>query len=306
MTPTVRPWTDLARRAAPQLRLRGVEVIETGWDSRILRAVAASGERWIFRFPRRAEVLPDLARERTLLDLLGGALPVAVPDWQVHARVGPQLVIGYPELPGFPAAEEPLGDGDFDFRIALPPPAVYAGSLGRTLAVLHRLTPPGLPAATAGDLRTVTDRLLRRSADLPVPAVLSAYWQSWIDDDTLWAFEPRLTHGDVHPGHTMIDDAGALVGLIDWTDSGWDDPASDFVDPRHAFGPAFGADLLAAYARAGGVTAGVSDRVIRRQSFGALHAARFGVDHARPELTRRALERMTGQAAHLECGRSPV
>ena len=306
MTTTFQPWLDLARAAAPQLGLVGLEVIETGWDSRVLRAVTTSGDRWIFRFPRRADVLADLARERTLLAALRDALPVAVPHWRVHTTVDAQLVIGYPEVPGFPAAEEPRGDGDFDFRITLPPPAVYASGLGRTLAAVHRLTPPGLPRVRTDDLRRRDAKILGGADDVAVPRVLLEYWRTWIDDDRLWTFEPTLTHGDVHPGHTMIDATGALVGLIDWTDSGWGDPASDFVDPRHAFGPAFGTELLEHYALSGGRPDGILERVIRRQSFGALQAARFGIEHGRPELTRRAVERMDAQAARIMSGRPPV
>ena len=306
MTTTFQPWLDLARAATPQLELHGLEVIETGWDSRVLRAVTTVGDRWIFRFPRRADVLADLARERTLLAALRDVLPVAVPHWQVHTTVGVQLVIGYPELAGFPAAEEPRGDGDFEFRITLPPPAVYTSGLARTLAALHRLAPPGLPLVRTDDLRRRAAETLGEADDVAVPPVLLDYWRSWIGDDRSWTFEPTLTHGDVHPGHTMIDDTGALVGLIDWTDSGWGDPASDFVDPRHAFGPAFGTELLDQYAVSGGRPDGVLERVIRRQSFGSLSAARFGIEQGRPELTRRAMERMDAQAARIASGRPPV
>ena len=306
MTTAFQPWLDLARAAAPQWGLDAVEVIETGWDSRVLRVVLASGEPWIFRFPRRAEVLADLARERILLEALRDRLPVAVPNWRIHTVVDAQLVIGYPELPGVPAGDEPRGDGDFEFRIAVPPPAVFATDLGEVLAALHRLHPPGLRVVTAEDLRRDVEESLRGAGDLPVPVPLLHYWRAWVQDDAQWTFPPTMTHGDVHPGHTMVDATGALVGLIDWTDSGWGDPATDFIDTRHAFGPAFGADLLAAYAGSGGRSAGLIDRIIVRQSFAVLNTARFGSEQRRPELTARALERMDAQAARIRSGRLPV
>ena len=299
-------FLDLARAAAPGLTLRPVELVETGWDSTVLRATDAGDGRWVFRFPRREEVLPDLDRERALLMAIRAHVPVAVPDWQIHAVVGSQVVIGYPELPGAPAGEEPRGDGDFEFRIAVPPPAVYAEGLGRTLAALHRLEPDVIPRTTAADLRASAAGMLDGARHLPVPPDVLQFWHEWMADDQLWDFATTLTHGDVHPGHTMIDDDGALVGIIDWTDAGWGDPAADFVDQRHAFGPAFGTELLERYADAGGFVERLAGRIVRWQSFGPLAAATFGLTHQRPELVDRALERMHRQATRLAAGSPPV
>ncbi|QNK81734.1 phosphotransferase [Nakamurella sp. PAMC28650] len=304
-------WAGLADSAAPWLELTAVALVETGWDSRVLHARAADGSRWIFRFPRRPEVVADMARERLLLALLRRHdLPIAVPDWKIHVLLpsgdGEQLVVGYPELPGFPAGTEPAGDGVFEFAVDLPPPSRYAATLGAAMAALHAVDPGPLPRVTAADLRTESSTILARVQALPVPTVLLRYWQSWIEDDRWWQYATMLRHGDLHPGHTMIDGTGAVVGVIDWTDAGTGDPAMDFIDTRHAFGPAFGDDLLAAYSSAGGLIDSVPGRVVRWQSFAPASAALLGLDHRRPDLVASAIGRLRQQATRLGAGQLPL
>ena len=74
----------------------------------------------------------------------------------------------------------------------------------------------------------------------------------WLDDERCWAGRRRLVHNDLSPNHTLVDETGALRGILDWADAAVDDPAQDFAAPYVAFG-ADGLDrLLAAYDRAGG------------------------------------------------------
>jgi macrolide phosphotransferase len=297
-------WANLARSAAPGLAIRPLRLIENGWDSRVLHAADGEGRPWIFRFPRRDEVAGEMAGERRLLRLLRGRLGVAVPEWQVDAVVDGQLVVGYPTLPGHPAAYEPEGTGDFRYVIPLPPPRDYARTLAAALVRLHSVevaaVADGLGTAvpTARAIRDDHAGLLRRcAATFPEGAALADQWESQLADDGLWDFAPTLRHGDVHPEHTMVDDRARLTGIIDWTDSGLGDPAADFVDPRFAFGPRFGALLLADYAAAGGVVGErLAERVAVLQSWGPAQAALFGLDHGRAEVTARALARLARQA----------
>lgn len=306
-------WTDLARAAAPELAVQPRRLIENGWDSRVLHAVDGGGRPWIFRFPRRREVADEMGRERRLLRLLRGRLGIAVPEWRVDAMVDGQLVIGYPTLPGHPAAYEPEGTGDFRYVIPVPPPRAYARTLAAALVRLHTVevaTVAEVLATGAPTPRTIRDehaRLLRRcAATFSEGAALADRWESQLADDRLWDFAPTLRHGDVHPEHTMVDDSGVVTGIIDWTDSGLGDPAADFVDPRFAFGPRFGAQLLADYAAAGGTVDGrLAERVAILQSWGPAQAALFGLDHGRPEVVARALARLHRQAGRALSRREP-
>ncbi len=301
----VTPWAELARAAAPALGIRPVRLIENGWDSRVLLGEDSRTDRWIFRFPRRAEVAREMAREGTLLTLLAGRLGVAVPDWQVDTVIDGQLVVGYRALPGHPAAYEPEGTGDFRYVIELPPPRRYSRTLAAALARLHAVDPTevadalGTPQRSAADIRAAHAILLGRcAATFPQAAALAPRWEAQLADDGLWDFEPTLRHGDVHPEHTMIHDDGSLTGIIDWTDAGLGDPASDFVDPRFAFGPLFARRLLTDYAAAGGIVGPrLAERIAVTQSWGPAHAALFGLEHDRPAVTSRALGRLAAQAA---------
>ncbi|MET3808017.1 macrolide phosphotransferase [Nakamurella sp. UYEF19] len=309
-------WLTLARSAVPHLLLEPIELVGTGWDSLVLRACAQDGRRWIFRFPRRPELLPDIEREQDLLALLVGRLPVDIPDWQIHRFVptasGRQFVVGYPELPGRPAAQEPDDSGEVTFALTLPPPSGYTDGLGAALAALHAMDGREFAKVHGGpfaaDLRARTADLLESVGTDPgdVPAILREYWRAWIQDDRLWDFTTTLCHGDLHPEHTMIDENGALTGIIDWTDSEIGDPAVDFIGTRAVLGPEFGDDLLAAYRRAGGPIGTLAERIVRWQSIGPLHAARFGRKHGRVELVERALREIGDRADRLAAGRPPV
>jgi macrolide phosphotransferase len=300
----------LARRAAPDLELSPVTLVDNGWDNRVLFADAADGSRWVFRFPRRPDVLPDVDREARLLAMLQGRLPVAVPDWRLHADVDGTRVIGYPALPGTPAGYEPGGIGDFSFVLALPPPDTYGRSLGAALAALHSVpvgdvtAATGRPAPSADDLRRRTAAQVDSClAAVPVPAVVADRWRGWLADNGLWEFRPVLRHGDVHPEHTLVGPDGTVTAIIDWTDADCGDPADDFIDARHAFGAEFGDLLLRRYAEAGGrPDRRLADRVVARQAWGAVTAALFGLANERPEITARAVQRIAAQAVDADRG----
>ena len=37
-----------------------------------------------------------------------------------------------------------------------------------------------------------------------------------------------MIHGDLHPGHIMVDNQANVTGLIDWTEATHSDPSMDF------------------------------------------------------------------------------
>ncbi|GAB3274260.1 Mph(A) family macrolide 2'-phosphotransferase [Parasphingorhabdus pacifica] len=206
----------------------------------------------MLREPRRPEVARGIPVEARLLELLRPRLRVELPRWGICS---PQLV-AYQRLRGVPlATEDPLtlvhhrpGTGtESYFRL-----------LGATIAELHRIPVDeaasiGVEVRDRGSLRAELDvELAEGRAELGIPEDAFARWRRWLDDDRYWSGERRLVHGDLSPNHTLVDAAGALLGILDWADAAVDDPVLDFVAPCVAFGPAGLDCLLSAYALADG------------------------------------------------------
>ena len=77
-------------------------------------------------------------------------------------------------------------------------------------------------------------------------------WQNWLGNDALWPKRTAFIHGDLHPGHILIDEDARVTGFIDWTEASVDDPANDFVSHLMAFCEDSLKELITAYEEAGG------------------------------------------------------
>jgi macrolide phosphotransferase len=264
---------ELARRHG--LRVRLVETDETGWDFRVGHAVDEDGVRWMLRVPRRAEVVARAEAERRLLEHLRPRLRVQLPEWAICT---PEL-IAYRRLPGEPLAPEHPETLEYQWWIDAP--EEYFARLGEVIAELHRLEPAdaaalSVPVNPVGDLRgELAGELRRAERELEVPRRSSQRWWAWLADDHYWTSEIRLAHADLHPGHTLVDETGRLLGVLDWTDAAIDDPAVDFLAVHNAFGLPGLDRLLDAYRDAGGVT-----RPNFREHVGLFSSFRFSVSLA--------------------------
>ncbi|MGW6855725.1 macrolide 2'-phosphotransferase [Streptomyces xanthophaeus] len=271
---------------------------ESGWDFHVTHILDTGGTPWILRRPRRPEAARQLAVEGAVLAAVRDRLPVAVPHWRLHST---QLV-AYPRLPGVPAGAEDQATLVYGWDIdPLAAPEAYLEPLARALAEVHR-TPhgalPALHAPTPEALRAgVADRLARARTELRLPAATTRRWHAWLDDDALWPDRLVPVHGDVHPGHTLVERTRSgpprLSGLLDWANAGIGDPSADFVDMLYAGGPPVLDLLLDAYRRAGGeVRPGMREHVLARASFLWVHVALRGLDTGRPAWVETALSRI--------------
>lgn len=103
--------------------------------------------------------------------------------------------------------------------------------------------------------------LLDRADGLAVTAFLSACLPE----------QPRrlvFCHSDLRDEHLVIDEVGAVAGVIDWSDAVWGDPALDLAALRLDFGAVVYEGVLAAYQ--GPTDPGLPDRVL-------WYAARAGI-----------------------------
>lgn len=241
---------ELARAHGLDLHIE--EVDETGWDFRVHHGVDAEGRWWVLREPRRPEVAKLIPVEARVLELLRPRLSVELPRWEIRA---PELV-AYRRLDGIPlATEDPL---TLAYQWPGKASEDYFRVLGATIAELHQIPlreaeTTGVEIREQGALRAETDaELAEGRSELGIPSAAEKQWRQWLDDDRYWINEYRLVHRDLSPNHTLTDQTGSLLGILDWADAGVDDPVLDFVAPYLAFGQDGLQRLLRAYALAGG------------------------------------------------------
>jgi aminoglycoside phosphotransferase (APT) family kinase protein len=208
--------TRVIRGQFPQLER--VEPLGEGWDYTAFHV----DEQFVFRFPRRAVVLPGMEREIATLPRL--SLPVAVP---VPLFLGkpvddyPWPFFGAPFIPG----DEPLDVPD-DVR------ETVSLDLARTLRALHAHEPADLPP----------DPNNRADMSRRVPWARDALAKLDIDGEHVLATAEQvgtldgnvLCHGDLHVRQLL---AGIrLNGVIDWVDVCRGNPGID-LSPLWSFVP---------------------------------------------------------------------
>lgn len=209
--------------------------------------------RYVFRFPRRAFVVPLLEREERILPRIAGALPIPVPFPQFIGTPGaayPWTFAGYERLPGTSACSVDLTGDD---RRSLAEP------LGAFLCALHAIDPAigadaGLPADEFGRLdhgrRFPLARQryaeLHEAGLLQDPQPFLRFLETHAPGK---AREPRrIVHGDLYARHLLVGSDRRLCGIIDWGDAHLGDPALDISiafsmlppDSHAAFAAAYG------------------------------------------------------------------
>lgn len=222
---------ELAARHGLHLQPDSLRVNEMGLDFRVVLARTTHGEEWVLRIPRRREVMGRAAVEDRVLSLIAPYLSVAVPEWRVHGR----NLIAYPLLPGLPGLEIDER-GEALWRVD-PSSESYARALGELIADVHAVDRK-LALATGVTVRTPEQNrrawredIARVSESFTVAPHLLARWEAWLGEDSYWPEHSVLTHGELYPGHTMIED-GRITGVLDWTTALIGDPARDFAVHR--------------------------------------------------------------------------
>jgi aminoglycoside phosphotransferase (APT) family kinase protein len=254
---TVADLLDAARRHGLKLTTDRTDFDRSGLDFLVVHAHDEQGVPWIVRTPRRPDVLDGARVEARVLDLVRERLPVAVPDWRVHAAD----VIAYPRLEGTPAITIDAASGpawNIIDPAALPPP--FLDSFARALACLQSVMPDearaaGIPVKSIAEVREEYARHMVATREALAPSdAMWARWQRWLADDALWPQHLALVHGDLHPGHMLLDPTARLVGVLDWTEARVTDPSVDFAMFAGCFGRGALEALLVRFEAAGGGT----------------------------------------------------
>lgn len=145
MIQTAAELVAVARERGVDLGPESIHADDSGLDFLAFQARDRNGMLWILRAPRRPDVLPVAEAENRVLAVVRPRLPVGVPEW----RIRDSELIGYPKLPGRPAAVMNVAEQRFDWVFDPEhPPEAFVESLAETLVALHGIDPEA--AAGAG------------------------------------------------------------------------------------------------------------------------------------------------------------
>lgn len=246
----IEKYTALIQQNFPHIALQKVQPITKGWDSFVLEV----NDEFIFRFPTRDDVIPHLENERNLLPTLELALSTPIPHFDAigHGDASyPYTFIGYRKLHGVSLEDDTITQLQL---IALAP------ALATFLSELHSF--PAAQAIQAG-LENNTpeqwrERYQERYTDLQkrvfplldneLRTKSDQLWRNFLDNTSIFAFQPVLIHCDLGCEHILCDpERGVLTGVIDWGDMTIGDPAHDFVGLHSRSGRDFTQRILAHY-----------------------------------------------------------
>lgn len=219
---------ELIASQFPALQPHSVEPFGSGMDN-LAYLVNAT---YVFRFPRRAIVVPLLETEARALPLIAGHLPTAI---SVPRFVGepqgtyPWIFAGYGMIAGIPACTAALSG---EQRAGL------AASLGTFLRALHAIDPAVavtyLPRDNIGrfDHEKRMPLSEERFSQLEATGYMSdaAPFLDFLRRHPPGELEPSaIVHGDLYARHILVGDNGQLSGIIDWGDVHFGHPAADLM-----------------------------------------------------------------------------
>ena len=250
-------YTSAIQAACPEIDLQSLSPIDTGWSSFVMEARNVHADQsWIFRFPRRPEIVKELEMEIALLPHLARSLPVSIPQFEliVPGQDGRPAFVGYPKIPGV----------SLDSALVDNPGAAasLAEQVGEILTALHQTTLPWVVHRLL-PLRTVLDwkrhyldlyQIVRQQIYPLLTAsgqqAATALWEAFIRRRDHFRFAIALVHGDLGAEHILCDPVCSRVtGILDWEDACTGDPALDFVGLLQAGGEEFVRQVLASYRR---------------------------------------------------------
>ncbi|MFI8631705.1 phosphotransferase [Microbacterium sp. NPDC077663] len=244
----------LSQATGVRTSITGAAPLTEGAGGRFDSAVVHldDGSRLVVRVPEGDEAEADAVRETTALAALTAGvramLPFRAPEHLGQTRLGPRTARVQTFLPGYrvDASQIPAGRG-------------VATAVAEAIAAIHDLPSSivqraGLPARTAAQVRSDTERLLDRAeATGRLPFGLLRRWSRAVALDALWHVEPTVTLGGVDPSAftiTDVDGVPTVAGLLSWGGLSVGDPAEDLRWIASA--PEAASDVVIAYSAAAG------------------------------------------------------
>jgi len=281
MSKTKSEVMEIARKYQLEILEDSLDFNESGLDFLAVFAKDSLGNEWVLRFPRREDVAQELHYEKKILDFVNSHINFQAPKWEVFE---PDL-IAYKKLDGVPMGtiDHSIGTYVFEMDIENIPPIFY-DSLAKVLVNLHNIpleaaSLTGFEALEIADVKADLNRRMELIKEtFGVGDSLWERWQKWLNTDDLWGERTAFVHGEVHPGHVLINENQEVVGLIDWTESKVGDIATDFVVFFLLLGESGLDVLITAYERAGGyVWDKMKEHIIELAAITPLTVAEFAL-----------------------------
>ncbi len=286
--------TEIARKNGINVQEDSIKINDSGLDFQVVHAIDNRNEKWVLRIPRRKDVMAKTDLEKSVLDTVNKHVSFEVPVWSVYT----DDLIAYKQLSGVPAGtiDPEIQNYVWEFDINNVPESYHA-SIGKVLAKLHhvpkeKLSLPGLTLNGAEEAKaSMIKRMNEVKETYGVREDLWARWQTWLANDEMWPEHTGLIHGDVHAGHTLINEQAEVTGLIDWTEAAVTDVSRDFIGHLRTFGEPGLEKAIAAYSKAGGVTWPLmKEHIIELTATYAIDIAEFAKVSGEKEYERMAKE----------------
>ncbi len=280
---TIDDLLALAARYGLELITEEEEFDDSGLDFRVVQCCDEDETPWIVRSPRRDDVFVASRVEGRALRLLRDRLSVEIPEWRLHT---PE-VIAYPQVKGTPMWTITEA-GTPEYHLVDPESlgAPTLQSLATTLVALQSVpvseaVAANLPVKSIDEIRQERRQKMLDTREVLKPSdEVWERWNRWLDNDKIWPRHNAMIHGDLHPGHILLDKDARLVGLLDWTEAKIADPAQDFTIFYGCFGKETLSAFLEEFEGAGGrIWPGIFDYIIELWSFYPVDIAAWAVEH---------------------------
>ena len=255
------PWeaecrvdAPLARRLLaaqfPELAELPVRAFGEGWDN----AAYLVGDRWVFRFPRRAVAAGLIETELAVLPSIAPRLPLPVPVPRFAGEPSDAFAwpfAGYECLPGAALSRVRLGNGAAK-RIAR--------EVGSFLRALHAIDPDTVPKLDIDrigrlDHSRCLPKAMERLRELEAAGAVenvNRFEQAFEETAPGADAGPFVTvHGDLYGRHVLVEDQSRASGVIDWGDVHGGDPAVDLAVAFEAFPPSARDSFASGYGSVG-------------------------------------------------------